>query len=85
MIFYWLFLVLAKKIIISPTFFFFFEKPDPKYGLGFIETELKYQGTSPKIRGVMSSGQSSNQTCNSGPDLARLANASATELQERET
>ena len=31
----------------------------------------------------MSSGQSSNQTCKSGPTLARLAKASATILHNR--
>ena len=66
-------------------FFFFLRNQTPNTGWALLKQNLRNQGTSPKIRGVMSSGQSSNQTCNSGPDLARLANASATELQERGT
>ena len=45
----------------------------------------KHQETSPKTKGAMSSGQSSNQTCKSDPTLARLAKASTTLLHDRET
>ena len=75
------------NIILPPKyFFFFFEKPDPKCGLVFIEKKKTSRGITQNQRGnIMSLGQSTNQTSKSGATLARLANALATALHERGT